>query len=197
MQGSEGESLQACVDLLVTRKAPVTLRALALGGEGDDARTGKIAPLAKAFPLLQRLTLFGDKHELGKNVSWPELRELTIGGEGLTKSVIKALLASRMSKLERLTLWPSLELTEKDLAPLLASEAFPSLKHLGLIGCDFLDELVPMLGKSKLFAQLDSLELTKGEVEADAFASVNFSHLKELKLDDKALAKKVKSRKLA
>lgn len=196
MQGSgDGETLQGCVDLLVKGKSPVTLRALALGGEGDDARTGKIAPLAKAFPLLQRLTLFGDKHELGKNVSWLVLRELTIGGEGLTKSVIKDLLSSRMSKLEQLTLCPGLELEAKDLAPLLASDRFPALKHLGVIGCDFLDELVPMLSKSKLFPQLSSLDLTKGEVEADAFASGNFSHLKELKLDDKALAKKVKSRR--
>ena len=115
--------------------------------------------------------------------------------EGLKKAVIKDLLSSRMSKLERLTLWPGLELDAKDLAPLLASDRFPALQHLGVIDCIFLDELVPMLGKSKLFAQLSSLELTKGEVDADAFASGNFSHLKELKLDDKALAKKVKSRK--
>jgi uncharacterized protein (TIGR02996 family) len=195
MSGDVAPSLQPCVDVLVKRKAPVTLRSLALGGEGDDARTGKIAPLAKAFPRLEQLTLFGDKHELGKNVSWLVLRELTIGGEGLTKSVIKDLLSSRMSKLERLTLVPGLELTAKDLAPLLASDAFPSLKHVAVIGADFLDELGPMLSKSKLFAQLSSLDFSKSEVDADAFASVSFAHLKELTLDDKALAKKLKSRR--
>ena len=52
----DSPTLQPCVELLVKRK-PVTLRTLTLGGESDDGRTGKVAPLARALPRLEQLTL--------------------------------------------------------------------------------------------------------------------------------------------
>ena len=102
-------SLQPFVDVLEEKKAPAGLRELFLGDRGDwdisSTYSGNFGPLAAVFPKLQKLTLHGGHHNFGKNVSLPELKELKLQSGGLSKSVLKDVMAAKLPKLESLDIW--------------------------------------------------------------------------------------------
>ncbi len=203
--GEEEMSLQPFIDVLEEKKAPATLRELYLGKIGDwdisSTSTGDFEPLAKLFPKLERLTLHAGNISLGKNVSLPELKELTIETGGLSKDDIKQICALKAPKLERLSIWFGAEEYGasgglKDIQPILSGTAFPKLKHLGIMNCEWVDEAVKELPKSKILKQLTSLDLSMGCIsDADVegmIATGAFKHLDSVNLDDSALTPAIK-----
>lgn len=76
-----------------------------------------------------------------------------------------------------------------DLVPLLDARDVPKLKHLGLRNSEYSDELIPLLAKSSLLAQLTSLDLSMGTLsEAGCQAILDhaaaFAHLASLDLSE-------------
>ncbi len=209
----EEMSLQPLVDVLEEKKGPATLRELYLGNIGDwdisGTSTGDFEPLAKIFPRLERLTLRGGHIDLGKNVSLPELRELTVETGGLTESDIKDICSLKAPKLERLSVWfgdenYGAEGELKDIAPILAGTTFPKLTHLGIMNCAWVGDAVRALPKSKILKQLTSLDLSMGSLsDADVDAMLEneaaFKHLEHLNVEDSGLtpASKPKLARLA
>lgn len=211
--GTEEMTLQPAIDALVKLRAPATLRELSLGNTGDwdisNTATGHVDPLAKVFPRLEKLRLHAGSIGLGRDVSFPALRELQVQSGSLTKADLKALCSLEAPKLERLEVWfgdPNYGASGgvKDVAQLLAAQGFERVKHLGLMNCPFADELVKALAGSKILSQLTSLDLSMGAlsdagVDAMLEQRAAFAHLESLNLDDNALttASKPKVKRLA
>jgi uncharacterized protein (TIGR02996 family) len=194
-------NMQAWVDVLAEKKAPASLRSLYLGEVGDwdisNTNSGKFAPLAAVFTKLEKLTLHGGHHNFGKNVSLPELKELNLESGGLGKDVIKDAMAAKLPKLERLNIWFGSDnyggnITLKDLGPILSGVAFPHLKHLGLMNCSFVGDIVKELIRSKVLPKITSLDLSMGclgdaDIDAMVAAAASFKHLTDLNVEDSAL----------
>jgi uncharacterized protein (TIGR02996 family) len=170
------------------------LRALRLGDVGDSVPMNHCAigavgePITKAFPKLRTLFLHSGEQRwhagaptLGvAGLDLPELESLTIETCAMTTSRLDELYAAKLPKLERLVLWFGMDeygATAKldDLARLLDGTAFPRVTSLGLCNCEFADELVGALGRSKLAPQLVHLDLSKGTLD-DGGADVLASH---------------------
>jgi hypothetical protein len=150
----------------------------------------------RRFPALERLTLRGrGLGAEGLDLWW--LRELNLETCCLEDSTVARLALTDWSLLERLTLWtgtaanrrPGLPLCEP--APLdavislLHRQPFPSLRHIGIMNCAWVDELCRLLPRSPLIAQLESLDLSLGAMTdegAHALASAA-NRLKHLRLN--------------
>ena len=194
-------SFQTLVDAMEETKKPHTLRELYLGNTGDwdisGTSTGDFGSIASLFPKLERLTLRAGNIGIGKNVSLPELKELTIETGSLSKDDIKQLCAMKAPKLERLSVWFGDENYGasgglKDIASILDGSAFPKLTHLGIMNCSWVDEAVRALMGSKLLKQLTSLDLSMGclgDADIDAMVARKelFAHLQHLDVEDSAL----------
>lgn len=194
-------SFQVLVDAIEETKKPATLRELYLGNVGDwdisGTSTGDFGSIASLFPKLERLTLRAGNISLGKNVSLPELKELTIETGGLSKDDIKQLCAMKAPKLERLSVWFGDENYGasgglKDIATILDGSAFSKLTHLGIMNCAWVDEAVRALMGSKILKQLTSLDLSMGclgDADIDAMVARKelFAHLQHLNVEDSAL----------
>jgi len=180
------------------QKAPIpSLRELFIGDfESEETETswsaiGDASKLWPALPNLEVLKLHSGSMKLGRLVL-PKLRSLEIFTGGLTKDNLRSVEKSTLPALERLTLYFGQErygcdIARKDLAPLLHSDRFPRLRHLGLVNTGFADELVGHLHRVPLVAQVESLALGLGTL-SDAGARTlatyarGFAHLRELDL---------------
>jgi uncharacterized protein (TIGR02996 family) len=171
------------------------LRALRLGDVDETIDMAHCAigavgePITKAFPKLRTLFLHSgeqrwhahDVPTLGfAGLDLPELESLTIETCAMTAPRLDEVYAAKLPKLERLVLWFGMDeygATAKlgDLAPLLDGTAFPRVTSLGLCNCEFADELVGVLGRSKVAPRLLRLDLSKGTL-ADGGADVLASH---------------------
>jgi uncharacterized protein (TIGR02996 family) len=199
--GEEEMSLQPVVDAMEEMKGPSTLRELYLGNVGDwdisSTSTGDFGSIAPLFPKLERLTLRAGSIDLGKNVSLPELKELTIETGSFSKDDIKALCSLKAPKLEKLSVWFGDENYGasggvKDVQGILLGTLFPNLKHLGIMNCGWVGEAVRVLMGSPLLAKLTSLDLSMGNLsDADIDAMVAkkelFTKLESLNVEDSAL----------
>ncbi len=199
--GDEEMSLQPVIDAMEEVKGPATLRELYLGNVGDwdisGTSTGDFGSIAPLFPKLERLTLRAGSIGLGKNVSLPELKELTIETGSLTKDDIKELCSLKAPKLEKLSVWFGDEHYGasggvKDVQSILLGTTFPKLTHLGIMNCAWVGEAVRVLMGSPLLEQLTSLDLSMGNLsDADIDAMVAkkelFAKLEKLDVDDSAL----------
>jgi hypothetical protein len=80
----------------------------------------------------------------------------------------------------------------KQLAPIFAATGLPKLKHLKLCNCAFADAAVKLLIGSKLLAQLQTLDLSMGNlsdrgIDLMVKSKDAFAHLEHLELTDSAL----------
>jgi len=124
------------------------------------------------------------------------LRRLILRDEALNPAVVSALGASSFPQLESLELWLgrfeySWDGSAEDLAPLLNSPGFGKLRHLVLVS-DLKDELVDVLADSALIAQLESLGLPFGVLEASEALRLRdfwsaFSNLRRLDVTGNAI----------
>jgi uncharacterized protein (TIGR02996 family) len=164
-------------------------------------------PISKAFPKLEWLKVrsgeagwrgTGETFSL-TGLALPELRELTVETCSMSKQRLAGIIAAKLPKLERLTLWFGSEdygadASVKSLTKLLDGSAFPKLRHLGLMNAEFENEIAVAVSTSKLARQLESLDLSMGtmtEVGADALIAgkKNFGKLKALNVRDNFLSK--------
>jgi uncharacterized protein (TIGR02996 family) len=194
-------SFQALIDAFEETKKPATLRELYLGNVGDwdisSTYTGNFGSIAPLFPKLEKLTLHAGGIDLGKNVSLPELTSLAIETGGLSKDDIKEILSLKAPKLERLEIWfgnkhYGASGGVKDIMPIIDGSAFPKLKHLGIMNCEWVGEASRALVGSKMLKQLESLDLSMGclsdaDIDAMVARKESFAHLKLLNVEDSAL----------
>ncbi len=127
----------------------------------------------------------------------PNLRTLIRESGGLGQAEIDELLAIRAPKLEHLEIWfgaanYGAEGELSSLRPVLDGTAYPALRHLGIVNCEFVDAAIPELARSKILPQLTSLDLSKGVMARTATASLvehaaAFRHLASIDLDENML----------
>ncbi|MBL8916294.1 MAG: WGR domain-containing protein [Archangium sp.] len=192
----------------IAEKKPTTLRELYLGEIGDwdisSTFTGDFSEIAPVLPNLERLTLRSGNITIGKNVSLPELKELTIETGGFSKGDLKQLLAIKAPKLEKLHVWfgddnYGGDCDLKSAMPIIDGSAFPKVTDLGIMNCAFVGEAAAALAKSKLLKQLKRLDLSMGclsdkDIDTMVANKAAFAHLEHLNLDDNALTDASKPR---
>ncbi|WP_240046064.1 STM4015 family protein [Streptomyces sp. L-9-10] len=185
---------QALIDL---SSRLVGLEALFLNDLEDDeemiSSIGQpdLAPLLAAFPGLRELAVRG-----GDGLDFPVtghagLRSLRIESGGLPPEAAEHIAAADLPSLERIELWLGDEdygggTTVEQLAPLLAGERKPALRHLGLQNSPIQDELAAAIASAPVVPRLTSLSLSMGTLSDEGAEALlhgqPLTHLKELDL---------------
>lgn len=119
------------------------------------------------------------------------LRVLRVESGGLPPGAAAQIAAAHLPSLERLELWLGDEdygggTTVEDLAPLLAGEGKPALRHLGLQNSLVQDELAAALATAPVVRRLTSLSLSMGTLGDQGARALlegqSLAHLRELDL---------------
>lgn len=167
-------SSQAVIDHLTSHAARLpSLRALFLGDmtfeecEISWIVHGDVTQLLEGFPLLEELGVRGGGDVGVRPVEHARLRRLTFETGGMPEGVVRAVCASRLPALEHLELWLGTpdyggDVSVADLAPILAGDLFPSLRHLGLRDAENADEVAAAVARSAVVSRLTSLDLSLG-----------------------------------
>ncbi|MFD6339973.1 STM4015 family protein [Streptomyces sp. NPDC060131] len=150
-----------------------------------------LSPLLAAFPGLRELAVRG-----GDGLDFPVtghagLRSLRIESGGLPPEAAEHIAAADLPSLERIELWLGEEdygggTTVEQLAPLLAGERKPALRHLGLQNSPIQDELAAAIASAPVVPRLTSLSLSMGTLSDEGAEALlhgqPLTHLKELDL---------------
>ncbi|MFE3142437.1 STM4015 family protein [Streptomyces scopuliridis] len=175
----------------------VGLEALFLSDLEDDEEMisticqSDLAPLLEAFPGLRELVVRG-----GEGLDFPVtghagLRALRVESGGLPPEAAAHIAAADLPSLERLELWLGDDnygggTTVEQLAPLLAGERKPALRHLGLQNSPIQDELAAAVASAPVVPRLTSLSLSMGALSDEGAEALlhgqPLTHLKELDL---------------
>ena len=174
------------VDMVLRAGPTPPLRRLVVGDfdesayDGIDisrAPIGDLTGLGARYPLLDTVELKGNYDvELGE-LDLPRARRFALRTSTMQNRTLAAIAAAPWPALEDLELWfgdredgYGAECGEHSIAALLA-RSFPKLRTLRLMNADFTDEVVPVVAKSPLAAQLETLDFTLGTL-SDAGARV-------------------------
>ncbi|MFE4830829.1 STM4015 family protein [Streptomyces sp. NPDC056672] len=175
----------------------VGLEALFLSDLEDDEEMistiyqSDLAPLLDAFPGLRELVVRG-----GEGLDFPVtghagLRALRVESGGLPPEAAAHIAAADLPSLERLELWLGEDdygggTSVEQLAPLLAGEGKPALRHLGLQNSPIQDELAAAVASAPVVPRLTSLSLSMGTLSDEGAEALlhgqPLTHLKELDL---------------
>lgn len=154
----------------------INLKALFLGDIEDremmisSIQQTDLSPLLAVYPNLEILHIRGSQG-LQFNSRYLEqhnkLKAIRIETGGLPREAINGLCALKLPALEYLELWMGSpdyggNSTIDDLMPIIAGEAFPNLKYLGLRDAEYTDEIALELVKSPLLNNLIELDLSLG-----------------------------------
>ncbi|UWE07510.1 STM4015 family protein [Actinacidiphila bryophytorum] len=136
-----------------------------------------MTPLLTAYPQLQELGIRGGADLVLAPVRHGHLRTLAIESAGLPAGVVRALGASDLPALEYLELWLGVpecggNTAVADLAPLLAGERLPALRHLGLRNSADQDAIAGALAEAPIVARLTSLDLSLGTLGDEGAAAL-------------------------
>src|SRR5204862_4662404 len=117
---------------------------------------------------LRKLHVRGGTINIGK-LDLPELVDFKVESGSLDTGALKAIATAKWPELEALEIWcgdPNYGASGgvKELAPIFAATGLSKLKHLRLKNCPFADEAVGKLVKSKLLPQLETLDLSMGNL---------------------------------
>lgn len=168
---------------------------------------GDFSPYWSKLPALEWLHIrSGEGGTLG-DVELPNLRTFIRESGGLGEEELRSILRAKWPKLERLDVWfgsegygaaGSVELIQ----PLLDGQVPASLKHLGLINCEFAPELLRAVLASAVLPRLEVLDLSKGvlldgDVEVLLEQADQVKHLKRLDLSENLLDVSVERLKAA
>ncbi|WP_327290246.1 STM4015 family protein [Streptomyces sp. NBC_01198] len=179
-----GESSAEAVRLLVEARERLTgLRAVFVGDlEMEDAEIAWIAqsdmtPVLAAYPELRELGVRGGTDLVFGPLRHEHLRTLAVEAGGLPAGVVRGVAASELPALEYLELWLGVpecggNATVADLAPLLAGERLPALRHLGLRNSALQDEIAAALAGAPVVARLSSLDLSLGVLGDEGVAAL-------------------------
>ncbi|MEE6263726.1 STM4015 family protein [Plantactinospora sonchi] len=126
------------------------------------------APLLAAYPDLEILRIRGATQGLSLSpVRHLALREFAIEAGGLPGDVTRAVAACDLPALTHLELWLGTDeyggdTTLADLAPILAGDRLPALRHLGLRNAEIADEVAAAVTQAPVVGRLESLDLSLG-----------------------------------
>lgn len=159
--------------VIAKRKLP-TLHTLYIGDfyyeetELNWSNAGDISPIYASVPNLRTLTVRSAGIVLG-DISLPELRSFTTITGGLNAAAVESVCKAKWPKLESLSLQIGAghqgACTDvKAVAPLLAGTGLPHLKHLGITNSELVDDLCVALAGAKILPQLESLDISMGEM---------------------------------
>ncbi|MGC4121993.1 MAG: hypothetical protein QM765_46915 [Myxococcales bacterium] len=162
---------------------------------------GDFSACWKKLPSLELVHLrSGAGGTLGE-LDLPNLKTFVRESTGLSAEEIGSVLAARWPRLEKLELWLGTEeygtgCSVELLRPLLDGKVPPSLKHLGLVNCEFAPEELTALLRSKVLRQLEVLDLSKGvlmdqDVEILLANQGAVRHLRRLDLSENLLDESV------
>jgi hypothetical protein len=183
---------------VIEKHQPATLRELYLGstGDWDISSTSTAMPKSETIQNLQTLTLRGGNVTIGP-IELPALRSFTVESGSLTEVELQQIANARWPNLESLTIWfgdPNYGASGsiEHITRILDGEGLPKLKRLGLMNCEFVDEIAGRLPTSKILPQLETLDLSMGCLTDAGLAAMlaakdRFAHLQQLELDDNAL----------
>jgi uncharacterized protein (TIGR02996 family) len=183
----------------IARAKPTALRSLSLGSSGYQiswTHTGRLGPLLKATPYLERLSIELGNIDLGKDLALPRLRSLHVETGGLGRKNVVAIANAKWPVLEELVLFLGCKdyggsVKRADVEALLAT-AFPKLTKLGLCNAEIQADVVQLLVRWPLLKQLRSLDLSKGTLTDAEVAPVvdnlaAFSKLQAIDLSESYL----------
>jgi len=184
---------------VIGKRSLPTLRKLILGDfyseetELNWSDAGSLQAIYKAVPNLESLTVRSGSMKLGK-LELPELRELNVITGGFDAGSLASVCAARWPVLERLSLELGQEnnIKLKHLQPIFDGKAFPRVKHLGLGNSEISDVICEGLASSRIAAQLESLDLSRGrmgDAGALALASGKFPKLQTLDVSESWIGK--------
>ena len=156
--------------------------------------------LAFAWPKLPALELLhiraGGTGNLG-TLDIPRLRTFIFETGGLAREDLRCICRLPHPALEHLALWTGTvnaggEILLEDLAPILAADHFPALRHLGIVNSELSDVIIPALVTSRVLPQLHSLDLSMGIFARTAATLLvehapHFRHLASFDLSDNVL----------
>ncbi|MFI9535610.1 STM4015 family protein [Nocardia fusca] len=154
-------------------------------------RPGPAAELLRAYPALRELGIRGSEGLVFPPTAHRHLETLTIQSGGTPRDVLRGVAASDLPALTTLDLW--LGTSEyggdgevADLAPILAGDRLPALRHLGLRNSEIQDDICTALAAAPVLARLHTLDLSMGVLtDRGATALLGgqpLTHLKRLDL---------------
>ena len=188
---------QNCIDALVEHGTPKGLTRLELnrGGYWDISST-ELGDLSKLYPQLSKLrelTIEMGSMELGA-IDLPSLRSLEIVTGGLTTANLEAIASAKWPSLERLSLCIGetdndygCNVHLEDVKRLLEDGDLGRVRHLGLANTNLADEIAAMLPETRILAQLETLDLSRGTFGDEGARAIldnaaAYRHLKEIDL---------------
>lgn len=218
------DNLQELIDILAEVERPTirklhvgdfkyagAARSIDRGGESEISwySAGDLSKLWPAMPRLATLIVQSGSSEsalsggttLGE-LALPNLRHFEFRTGGLESANCESIVAMRAPKLEFLDVWfgqPQYgnDCTLEHVQKLLARTDLPRLRHLGIMNCEIVDDVIPALAKSELLAQLTELDLSLGCMTETGVRAITehrdrFAHLAKLDvsynyLDDAAI----------
>jgi hypothetical protein len=173
----------------IVRERPQHLTELHLGAFDRDRcdissyAVGDISNIWQGLPTLRTVRITGGSFELGA-IDAPHLERLELRTGGLTAANIQSIATAAWPNLRHLDVCfgdhnygGDTELADVET---LLGNAYPALRHLGLMNCPFADEAVGVLVRSPLLAQLESLDLSLGCL-GDAGAELLIAHESQLR----------------
>lgn len=160
---------------------------------------GDFSPYWSKLPRLEHLHIRSGEGGVLGDIELPSLRTFIRESGGLAGDELRAILNAKWPKLERLDLWFGRdeyggEGTVELIQPILDAKVPAGLKHLGVINCEFSDQLLPALLESKILPKLKTLDLSRGVLmDADVALILKhadkFKHLEHLDLFENLLDK--------
>ncbi|CAL9656015.1 STM4015 family protein [Streptomyces sp. enrichment culture] len=203
--------------LLAVRDRLPDLRSVFLGDITDkECKLSRIAqtdvtPLLDAFPALEELSLRAgeaDTMDGELKLRFPDLRHdslrrLVVESSGLPADVVRGVAASELPALEHLELWLGRsddggDCQATDLAPILAGDRLPALRHLALCNSEIQDEVATAVASAEVVDQLDTLALSMGTLSDDGALALlggrPLTRLKRLDLHHHFLSEPVQDR---
>jgi hypothetical protein len=208
-QDSE-EPVDAVMERLVAaRDRFPALRALFLGDITQEENEiswicqGRVTDLLDAFPELTEFVVRGSEELSFPAVRHERLEKLTIQTGGLPAAVVRGVAAGDFPALTHLELWlgtPNYngDAEIADLAPILAGDRLPELRHLGLRNSEIQDDLCAALAAAPVVARLESLDLSLGILTDTGAAALlggqPLTHLKRLDLHHNYLSAEISDR---
>ncbi|MBW5482418.1 STM4015 family protein [Streptomyces bambusae] len=185
------------------------LRALFLGDmESEECEISwitqaDVGPLLDNFPELEEFGVRGGSGLHFSTAAHSRLRSLTVETGGLPAGFVRSVAAADLPALEHLDLWLGTseyggDSALSDLAPVLAGERLPSLRHLALRNSEIQDEIAAAVGSAPVVARLETLDLSMGVLTDEGATALlggqPLTHLTSLDLHHNYLSEPLRER---
>ncbi|MFI5720920.1 STM4015 family protein [Nocardia sp. NPDC051750] len=196
LSDGEPETSDLVVEAMVAARAKFpALRSLFLGdiepeeNEISWIKQGPVAELLGAFPELTEFVVRGSEELSFAPIRHERLEKLTMQSGGLPGEVVRGIGAGDFPALTHLDLWLGTpdylgDTIIPDLAPILAGDRLPSLKHLALRNSVIQDEICAALAAAPVVARLETLDVSMGTLTdtgaAALLAGQPLTHLRTL-----------------